>query len=503
MFNFFYQIEARGKKKTKDIYTLENLIVTLWPLPEYIARTTQGIDINNIPVPVTFEGYANKYTQIKIDKIIVLKADARHQFPEQYEILPSQLEGVTDTANRGGTGYNCTYRFPPNFEVFPNFEITLSLRIAPDKVLGCNKTFYWQPFRKASGPSLGNWENEWEGAVVGYVYDAETRKPLADFPVQAQVPVLNKYSSARTDSNGRYQIPIDLHELKKDCIGDLHVHAGEYREQGDTTQGYKEQGKAHLTICKGKITPYVFYLEPAGTQEGQVPPSTDLYIKDIVIVPENPSISEKATVRVIVGNKSGTPADNVQVQLLYQDSPAGNLRFRKLPGKTEEIVPFDVIIKSLKHNRFEAQISSDTKDQNSADNNLLKTFDFFHSNLVIKECRLAHNSQAIGNRPVAIEVVVKNTGDADARDVEVIRGTDTTGMQVIPLIKGGESKKVTFRFTMPPTSGNVSFTFRVDPNDKIKETDENDNARHLEIYVEPSGFDWEDTEIVTTPPQPS
>ena len=55
MFNFLYQMEVRGKKKTNTIYTLEGLTVTLWPLPEYLAQVTQPIDIGHIPVPVTFE----------------------------------------------------------------------------------------------------------------------------------------------------------------------------------------------------------------------------------------------------------------------------------------------------------------------------------------------------------------------------------------------------------------------------------------------------------------
>lgn len=229
----------------------------------------------------------------------------------------------------------------------------------------------------------------------------------------------------------------------------------------------------------------------------------DLYVKDIVIDPTNPTVSEKATVKVIVGNKSETPVDNVQVGLSYQDSPAGYLQLAKLPGGGEETVPFAVVIKSLKSNRFEAQISSRVKDSNSTDNKLVKTFDFYQPNLVITECRLAPGSRAIGDSPVAIEVVVKNSGDVDAHDVEIVRGTDTVGMQAIPVIKKGESNTATFRFTMPPTFGRVSFVFRVDPNNKIRETDETDNTKQFTTDVDRSGFDWQVVELVITPAKPS
>ncbi|MBN1253703.1 MAG: hypothetical protein JXA50_00300 [Deltaproteobacteria bacterium] len=523
MYNFIYQMEVRGKKKTNNIYTLESLTVTLWPFPEYIAQTTQPIDIWHIPVPVTFEGRANNYTQIQIDKISGHKADASHQFPEQFEITPSQLEGVTNTAGQGGEGYSCTYRFPQNFEVFPNFPITLSLRVAPEKTLGCNKTFHWQPFKGASGPSLDSWENDWEGAVVGYVYDAETLEPLTDFPVHAQVYVLEEYGSARTDSNGKFQIAIDLHELKKGCIDDLFIYAGEYYDQASTTQGYKEDGKGKLSICKGKFTPYSFYLEPVSTQEeqGEVPSPppaeeanqpqeepqiADVYFPQRIKTYPSSSIAEKeaAHVEVFVGTRYSSVENvrllvriseiNWQEEVLFPSLKEGASQSRRI-DLPELSLPPGVNSKGYKIEAFldpDGNITEKTKANN-------KDFVYIEVVPIQRQLKIAkisvspsQNEYAEGDT-ITVTGEVENIGNADLENVEVAFLYNKRDPHHVDLQKiGGQTvtigKKSTKTASLNWSVKKADYIYTdiyciVDPHNKIEEQDESESLHSATVGI--------------------
>jgi subtilase family serine protease len=228
----------------------------------------------------------------------------------------------------------------------------------------------------------------------------------------------------------------------------------------------------------------------------------DLYIKNIFIKPSNPKIGETAKAYVTVGNKSDTPAHDVVVQLKYQDRYVGQWGPGTLKADEEVHIPFDVVISKLKTNNFKAYVYSDTRDKNENDNTFVKIIESNLPNLLIHKCFIEEGSQVVSDKPKAVVVEVKNSGDADAHDVEVIRGTDTVGLQVIPLIKIGESKNATFGLD-PGISGNVSFTFRVDPGNKIKESNEADNTKQLELYVAPPAFDWQVVDLMISPPEPN
>ncbi len=228
----------------------------------------------------------------------------------------------------------------------------------------------------------------------------------------------------------------------------------------------------------------------------------DLYIKNIFIKPPNPKIGETVKAYVTVGNKSDTTAHDVIVQLKYQDRYVGQWGPGTLKADEEVDIPFDVVIRKLKTNKFEAYVYSDIRDKNENDNSFVKVIESNLPNLLINKCFIEEGTQAVSDKPKAVVVEVKNSGDADAHDVEVIRGTDTVGLQVIPLIKKGESKKATFRLN-PGISGNVSFTFRVDPDNKINESNETDNTKQLELYVAPPAFDWQVVDLMISPPEPN
>jgi subtilase family serine protease len=228
----------------------------------------------------------------------------------------------------------------------------------------------------------------------------------------------------------------------------------------------------------------------------------DLYVRNIFIKPPNPKIGETVKAYVTVGNKSATTAHDVIVQLKYQDRYVGQWGPGTLKTDEEINIPFDVVIRKLKTNKFEAYVYSDMRDKNENDNSFVTVIESNLPNLFINKCFIEQETQAVSDKPKTVVVEVKNSGDADAQDVEVIRGTDTVGLQVIPLIKRGESKNATFGLSTG-VSGNVSVTFRVDPDNKIKESNETDNTKQLELYVAPPAFDWQVLDLTINPPKPN
>jgi uncharacterized membrane protein len=93
-------------------------------------------------------------------------------------------------------------------------------------------------------------------------------------------------------------------------------------------------------------------------------------------------------------------------------------------------------------------------------------------------------STIIAKKPITIEVMVRNTGKVDCENVTVrfYEGDTPAGINVLERFPGGTNKTVVFTW-IPTHSGNYRLQYKVDPDDAIIETNEDDNIKVDKVTV--------------------
>jgi uncharacterized membrane protein len=105
------------------------------------------------------------------------------------------------------------------------------------------------------------------------------------------------------------------------------------------------------------------------------------------------------------------------------------------------------------------------------------------SNLEITKVRYDPQTMK-ANKPVTIELIVKNTGKVDNENVTVrfYDGNVPSGVVTLERLPGNTNKTVVFTW-IPTESGEYKLKFVVDPDDQIMETDEEDNTKDDKVTV--------------------
>jgi subtilase family serine protease len=92
------------------------------------------------------------------------------------------------------------------------------------------------------------------------------------------------------------------------------------------------------------------------------------------------------------------------------------------------------------------------------------------------------------NKPVTIELTVKNTGKVDNENVTVrfYDGNVPSGVVTLERLPGDTNKTVVFTW-IPTEAGTYKLKFVIDPDDQIMETDEEDNIKQDKVTVRSGG----------------
>ena len=105
------------------------------------------------------------------------------------------------------------------------------------------------------------------------------------------------------------------------------------------------------------------------------------------------------------------------------------------------------------------------------------------SNLEITKVKYKPNTM-LSNKPVTIELEVRNTGRVDLENVTVrfYEGDVPSGVMTLERLPGNTNKTVVFTW-IPTTAGDFKLKFVVDPDDQIMETNEEDNTKIDKVVV--------------------
>jgi uncharacterized membrane protein len=106
------------------------------------------------------------------------------------------------------------------------------------------------------------------------------------------------------------------------------------------------------------------------------------------------------------------------------------------------------------------------------------------SNLEITKVRYKPQTMK-ANKPVTIELQVKNTGKVDCENVSVrfYDGNVPAGAMTLERLPGDTNKTVVFTW-IPTKAGTYKLRFVIDPDDQVMETDEEDNEKIDKVTVQ-------------------
>jgi len=103
--------------------------------------------------------------------------------------------------------------------------------------------------------------------------------------------------------------------------------------------------------------------------------------------------------------------------------------------------------------------------------------------------KITYNPSTItAKKSIAIEVSVRNTGKVDCENVTVrfYEGDTPAGINVLERFPGGTNKTVVFTW-IPTHAGNYRLQFKIDPDDAVIETNEDDNNKVDKVTVRSGG----------------
>ena len=241
-------------------------------------------------------------------------------------------------------------------------------------------------------------------------------------------------------------------------------------------------------------------------------PTPNLFIQsnNIAVYPDEPVSGEEVTLRAVVGNNGTAPAKQVSVQ--FVDVTGGEAR---LLGGEQTIAEIGIgrsgaaavtITESITTERpistrkiqVLVDASNRVRESNEEDNTATRLLTLRPEpapNLVVLAANIGFSPAhpRVGDT-VTIQAVVRNDGDAIARDVAV-QFEDVSAGRPVPI---GEAKKldripvggsgvVTVKFTPPEAPGTYKVRVVADPGNFIAESNEIDNkgTRNLEIGAAP------------------
>jgi M6 family metalloprotease-like protein len=202
-------------------------------------------------------------------------------------------------------------------------------------------------------------------------------------------------------------------------------------------------------------------------------PLPDLSVR-IEVIPEIPRVNQNVTFKIYVLNVGTKEAKDIDVSLFLDDSLVG---LRKIPSlKPEETTTiFMFWNSSFGNHSFKVLIDPSNKIKEFNKENNQKTLSLTIGYILTIKSTIAFN--------VTFKIYVLNVGTKEAKDIDVSLFLDDSlvGLRKIPSLKPEETTTI-FMF-WNSSFGNHSFKVLIDPSNKIKEFNKENNQKTLSLTI--------------------
>lgn len=245
------------------------------------------------------------------------------------------------------------------------------------------------------------------------------------------------------------------------------------------------------------------------------PQRPDLVITMLTINPAKPVRGSTARVTAVVKNRGNTPAGRFVVEWKPKPLAPGLAKQVNFLGVGKsKILTFDYTYTSVGTFISVAEVDSTNRvlelDEDNNSKILPVTVQIDTRDLVITDMSIDPDPPRQGSI-ATVSITIKNQGNSPSGPFVLEWNPDTLGLitpspstlsSQIDNLDGGQSRRVDFHYTYPK-AGNFRTVAKVDAFNSVRETNEDNNLRILNVTVEESAPDLVITDLTINPAQPT
>ncbi len=215
----------------------------------------------------------------------------------------------------------------------------------------------------------------------------------------------------------------------------------------------------------------------------------DLTITKLTVTPNNTTLDKNVSVKAYVKNLGDATAQNVLVKFTCADGVTQSKTISSISASGSSTVsitcppPAAAGAYQIIADVDPADAISESDESNNLLNSTVAYGTAPRPELVITDADITHTlKETSGVMKVTLNIYVSNTGTAKATSVKVkVQSESTTTTKTISSISAGGRGLVSVTL---PAAGNTQFTVTVDPENRISEADEGNNAAHHTVSAE-------------------